>query len=89
VILCILVFLAYTLLAVNTAAIARTRYARAGFTCVAYMIVNFYLTRSIVHSEGWYELSLYIVGGLAGDLFGIWLTKYFDRQNKAQEHVSN
>jgi hypothetical protein len=80
--LAVLVFLSYSIIAVNTAAIAQKHYLRAGGSCVMFMLVGFFVTKHIVEAKTTYELVLYIIGWTAGDMTGIFITNYFDRKAK-------
>jgi hypothetical protein len=70
-----LIFLSYSIIAVNTCAIAKARYLPTFISSTAFMCVNFFLIRHIAEARSWREFIGYLIGGVSGDLFGIYLSK--------------
>ena len=62
-------------MAVNTCAIARARYLPTAISSVAFMVANFFLIRHVAQAQTTSEFLAYLVGGLAGDLTGIYLSR--------------
>lgn len=83
--LAILIFVSYTIVAANTVAIAHKQYGRTAVSSILFMLVNFYVTKHIVEANSTYELILYVIGGTAGDMAGIWVSKFLDRRSTKSE----
>lgn len=77
--LALLIFLSYSIVAINTRALAIRHYVLAGISGAAFMIVNYFLIQSIAEAKSTSELVYYTVGGVAGDMFGIYLTGYLEK----------
>lgn len=71
----LLTFFTYTILAINTAAIAKHNYRGAFVTCMLFMIVNFFFLRHVAEANSMIEFIGYMVGGLGGDMMGIYISK--------------
>jgi hypothetical protein len=65
----------YTLVAINTCAIARAQYLPTALSSVAFMVANFFLIRHVATAQTTSEFLAYLVGGLAGDLTGIYISQ--------------
>lgn len=74
----VLICLSYSIVAVNTIAIAKRRYLATGISSAAFMVVNFFLIKHVAEAKNTSEFIGYCVGGVAGDFLGIWLSKRFN-----------
>jgi hypothetical protein len=81
-ILGVLIFISYTIIAINTRAIAKAQYGGALLSGGLFMCVNFALTRYIVEAKTWTEFLSYLIGGMAGDCVGIYLSVRFAKDTK-------
>jgi hypothetical protein len=70
-----LIWFTYTIVAINTCAIARAQYLPTALSSVAFMVANFFLIRHVAEAQTTSEFLGYVVGGLAGDLTGIYISK--------------
>ena len=74
----VLICLSYSIVAVNTIAIAKTKYLPTFVSSLAFMIVNFFLIKHIAEAKSTEEFIGYCVGGVGGDFLGIWIAKKFN-----------
>ncbi len=70
-----LIFVSYTIIAVNTCAIAKARYLPTLLSSTAFMVVNFFLIQHVAEARSLNEFFGYLVGGVGGDVFGIYISK--------------
>jgi hypothetical protein len=70
-----LIWFTYTIVAINTCAIARARYLPTALSSIAFMVANFFLIRHVAEAQTTSEFLGYVVGGLAGDLTGIYISQ--------------
>lgn len=82
-ILGILICISYAIVAFNTRAIAKAQYFSAATSGALFMVVNFLVIRHIVEVDRLDQFLWYLAGGVAGDLLGIWLSKWFENRDKA------
>jgi hypothetical protein len=71
----ILIWVTYTLVAINTCAIARAKYLPTILSSLVFMIANFFLIRHVAEAQTSSEFLGYVVGGVSGDLTGIYISK--------------
>jgi hypothetical protein len=74
----LLICLSYSIVAVNTIAIAKRRYLATGISSLGFMVVNFFLIRHVAEARSTSEFIGYCIGGVCGDFLGIWLSKRFN-----------
>jgi hypothetical protein len=74
-ILATLIWVTYTLVAINTCAIANAKYLPTILSSAAFMVANYYLIRYVASAQTASELLGYLVGGVAGDLTGIYISR--------------
>jgi len=74
----LLICLSYSIVAVNTIAIAKRRYLATGISSLGFMVVNFFLIRHVAEARSVNEFAAYCIGGVCGDFLGIWLSKRFN-----------
>lgn len=70
-----LIWFTYTLVAINTCAIARAKYLPTILSSMAFMGANFFLIRHVAEAQSTSEFVSYLVGGVTGDLTGIYISK--------------
>jgi len=70
-----LIFCTYTIVAINTCAIARARYLPTALSSIAFMVANFFLIRHVAEAQTTSEFLGYLVGGVLGDLAGIYISQ--------------
>jgi glucose uptake protein GlcU len=70
-----LIWFTYTLIAINTCAIARAQYLPTAVSSLAFMVANFFLIRHVAEAQTTREFVAYLVGGVLGDLSGIYISK--------------
>ena len=70
-----LIFVSYTLISINTCAMAKGRYLPTVVSNVLFMMVNFFLIQHIASAHSALEFGGYLVGGSLGDLAGIYLSR--------------
>ena len=75
----VLILISYAIIAVNTRAIAKSNYWLTAMSSALFMTVNFTLIRYIAEAKEWSEFAWYLVGGVAGDLVGILISKKLDK----------
>jgi hypothetical protein len=69
-------FVSYVNLTINFRAIAHEQYSIAALTATLAALNAYYIVRLISHEEkGHAALFGMVVGGVCGDLMGIWLTR--------------
>jgi hypothetical protein len=73
--LALLIFVSYTIIAVNTCAIAKAKYLPTFLSSTAFMVVNFFLIQHVAEARTLHEFYGYLIGGVGGDLFGIYISK--------------
>ena len=71
----VLIWVTYTLVAINTCAIARAKYVPTVCSSVAFLVANFFLIRHVADAQTHSEFLAYLVGGVSGDLTGIYISK--------------
>lgn len=71
------IMISYSLIAVNTIAVARTRYLATFLSSTLFMGVNFYVVKHIAAAQTRTEFVCYCIGGVLGDLLGIFISKRF------------
>ena len=71
----ILIWFTYTLVAINVCAIARAQYLPTILSSGAFMIANFFLIRHVAEAQTLSEFIAYLLGGMTGDLTGIYISK--------------
>jgi outer membrane lipoprotein SlyB len=69
-----LIWLSYTLIAVNTRAVSSGKYISTMVTDAAIAVVGFFLIKSIVIG-GLGQLTWYVAGAMAGGASGIFISK--------------
>lgn len=69
----VLIFVSYTLVAVNTCALAK--YLPTFISSVLFMCANFFLIRHVADAHTTAEFMGYLIGGVGGDLAGIYISK--------------
>ena len=74
----VLICLSYSIVAVNTIAIAKRNYRATGISSVLWLIVNFYVVKHIAEANSTRELIGYVIGGVSGDFLGIFISHKFD-----------
>ena len=70
-----LIWITYTLVAINLCAIARAHYLATIGSSVAFMVANFFLIQHVSTARTMPEFASYVVCGVAGDLTGIYISK--------------
>lgn len=70
-----LIWLTYTIVAINTCAIARAKYLPTALSSLAFMVANFFLIRHVAEAQTTSEFVGYLVGGVTGDLTGIYISQ--------------
>lgn len=70
-----LIFVSYTIIAINTCAIAKARYIPTLISSTAFMCVNFFLIKHVADAKTTSEFIGYLIGGVGGDVFGIYISK--------------
>jgi cobalamin synthase len=73
--LALLIFVSYTIIAINMRTIATAHYPLTITSSTLFMVVNFFLIQHVAEAKTWQELCWYIFGGVTGDVFGIYLSK--------------
>ena len=73
----LLIFLSYTIVAINTCAIAKARYLPTFLSSVSFMCANFFLIRHVAEAKTREEFLGYLIGGVSGDLAGIAISKWW------------
>jgi hypothetical protein len=73
----LLICMSYTLIAINTCAIAKARYLPTFLTSTVFMVVNFALIQHVASAKTLNEFWGYLVGGVSGDLLGIAISKWW------------
>lgn len=73
--LALLIFVSYTLIAINTVAIAKANYQATFISSTVWMMVNFFLIRFVAEATTWREFIGYLIGGVSGDMLGIYICK--------------
>jgi len=87
--LAFLLFCSYALVAVNTRACAHARYAWVAVTDLAIALLNFMAIRSVAEASGPGEAAGYALGGTAGGLFGVWISRRWnDRTQSGNVHTN-
>jgi hypothetical protein len=71
----LLIWLTYTIVAINTCAIANAKYLPTIASSLAFMVANFFLIRHVAAAQTSSEFLAYVVGGVSGDLTGIYISK--------------
>lgn len=71
------IMLSYTLIGVNTIAVARTRYLATFISSTMFMGVNFYVIKHVADAHTPGEFACYCIGGVCGDLLAIFISKRF------------
>jgi len=69
-----LIFLSYTIVAVNTIAISKRNYLPTIISSTLFMVVNFFLIQHIAEAKTLSEFVGYCIGGVTGDVCGIWVS---------------
>lgn len=70
-----LIFVSYTIISVNTVAMAKSKYLPTFLSSAAFMLVNFFLIKHVADAKSTQEFVGYFVGGVSGDLAGIYISK--------------
>ena len=73
----LLITLSYSIVAINTIAIAKAKYFPTFCSSLAFMMVNFFLVKHIAEAKSTGEFVGYCIGGVSGDFLGIWISKRF------------
>lgn len=81
-ILAFLIFALYAVNAANVAAIAAKQYGRVGLTCGLFMLINYFHVKLVVQAATLTDVVLYVIGGIGGELFGVWLGHKLDERKK-------
>jgi uncharacterized membrane protein YjjB (DUF3815 family) len=71
----LLIFFTYTILAVNTIALAKSKYVPTMITATLFMVVNFFLIKHVADAKTIAEFLGYLIGGVSGDMMGIFISK--------------
>lgn len=71
------ILLCYTIPAVNTIAQARLKYVATFVSASLFMAVNFFVLKHVADATTVGEFIGYCVGGVGGDLLGIYISKRF------------
>jgi hypothetical protein len=75
-----IMFVNFLVQAVNIRAVAFTRYGWIAFTDMSILILNFVAIKMVAESGTWMESIGYTVGGVAGALAGVWLSKHWSER---------
>lgn len=70
-----LIWFTYTVVAINVCAIAQAKYLPTILSSGAFMVANFFLIRHVADAQTLSEFLAYLVGGITGDLTGIYISK--------------
>ncbi len=70
-------WLFYVLAAINMRVVAQGRYLSSALTDASIAAVQFLLIHRVAQASSWTEMAGYILGGMAGGVSGIWLTKWW------------
>lgn len=68
-------FILYIILVANIRAISGTHYLKAALTEAAYLILQWTVIKRVVEAKTLSERIGYILGGVSGGAFAMWLTK--------------
>lgn len=71
----VLIFLSYTIVAVNTIAMAKQKYLPTFVSGAMFMCVNFFLIKHVAEAASATEFFGYLIGGVCGDAAGIYISK--------------
>ncbi len=68
------VFISYTIVTINVIAASKLRYGATAVSSLLFCSVNFLLIRKIAEASTLAEFGAYAIGGMCGDLCGIWIS---------------
>jgi len=77
-ILALLMFVLYALGSVNMRAIAAARYKWIAVTNTGMCLLSFSIIHQVSNASSMIDQISYIIGGVFGALFGVWLSTHWD-----------